>query len=226
METENSLPAKQRQREKPTILLATRNRHKTREIQEMLGEGVLVTDATQFGHLPEIEETGTTFEENSRLKAEGISRHVRGIVLADDSGLEVDALGGEPGVYSARYAALGLPDGSVSASLDEANTALVLEKMAGVPRAERTARFRCVLAVAEDGRTLALFDGSVEGILATEVKGEGGFGYDPIFLPLGYTQSFGELSSEIKHSMSHRSRALARFREWWAASGAGSRRTS
>jgi XTP/dITP diphosphohydrolase len=211
METENSPSAKP-----TTILLATRNRHKTREIQTMLGEGVIVTDATDAGDLPEIEETGVTFEENSRLKAEGISRCVTGIVLADDSGLEVDALGKEPGVYSARYAALGLPQGAIPESIDEANTALVLQKMTGIPHADRTARFRCVLAVAEGGVTLAVFDGSVEGILSTEVRGGGGFGYDPIFMPLGYDQTFGELSSEIKHTMSHRSRALARFQQWWA----------
>ena len=202
METENNPHAKL-----PHILLATRNRHKTREIQAMLGDGVLVTDATQYENLPEIEETGITFEENSKLKAEGISLHVPGIVLADDSGLEVDALGKEPGVYSARYAGPGCTD--------EANTTLVLNKMKGFPDEVRTARFRCVLAVAEKGVTLAVFDGTVEGILAHEVRGEGGFGYDPIFMPLGYKESFGELSSEIKHSMSHRSRALAQFKEWW-----------
>ncbi len=218
MQSENNAPAKL-----PTppvsILLATRNRHKTREIQTMLGEGVIVTDATQAPELPEIEETGVTFEENSKLKAEGISRHVSGIVLADDSGLEVDALGKEPGVYSARYALLGMPQGAEMESIDEANTALVLEKMAGVPHELRTARFRCVLAVAENGVTLAVFDGTVEGILATEVKGEGGFGYDPIFMPLGYQETFGELSADVKHTMSHRSRALAQFREWWNKRG-------
>lgn len=202
-----------------SILLATRNRHKTREIQSMLGEGVIVTDITQAPELPEIEETGLTFEENSKLKAEGISRHVSGIVLADDSGLEVDALGKEPGVYSARYAALGMPAGTTPDRIDEANTALVLEKMSGVPHELRTARFRCVLAVAENGVTLAVFDGTVEGILASEVKGEGGFGYDPIFMPLGYRETFGELSAEVKHTMSHRSRALAQFREWWNKRG-------
>ena len=205
METENNASAKL-----PTILLATRNKHKTREIQTMLGEGVLVVDATQVEGLPEIEETGVTFEENSKLKAEGISRIIDGLVLADDSGLEVDALGREPGVYSARYAGPGCTD--------EMNTALVLEKTVGVPHADRTARFRCVLAVAEKGKTLAVFDGAVEGILATEVKGSGGFGYDPIFMPLGFDQTFGELSSEIKHTMSHRSRALAQFKEWWEGS--------
>lgn len=215
MESEN--PTQAKSHDVPTILLATRNRHKTREIQTMLGEGVLVIDATQIDHLPEVEETGVTFEENSKLKAEGISLHVEGIVLADDSGLEVDALGKEPGVYSARYALLGVSGGAAPENIDEANTALVLEKTVGVPHKQRTARFRCVLAVAEKGKTLAVFDGTVEGILATEVKGGGGFGYDPIFMPLGYDQTFGELSSEIKHSMSHRSRALEQFKQWWAA---------
>jgi len=208
METENIPSAKPSKLEKPEILLATRNRHKTKEIQTMLGEGVVVTDATQYEHLPEVEETGVTFEENSRLKAEGISRHVSGLVLADDSGLEVDALGKEPGVYSARYAGPGCTD--------EANTALVLRKMKGFPNEVRAARFRCVLAVAQNGITLAVFDGTVEGILAQEVRGEGGFGYDPIFMPLGYDLTFGELSADIKHSMSHRSRALYQFRDWWA----------
>lgn len=209
METENNPSAKL-----PHILLATRNKHKTREIQTMLGEGVIVTDATQNENLPEIEETGVTFEENSKLKAEGISRHVSGIVLADDSGLEVDALGKEPGVYSARYAGPGCTD--------EDNTALVLKRMQGFPDEVRTARFRCVLAVAENGITLAVFDGTVEGVLAHEVRGEGGFGYDPIFMPLidgAYRLTFGELPSEIKHGMSHRSRALGQFKEWWAARG-------
>lgn len=212
MESENIPSAKLSQHEKTEILLATRNKHKTQEIQTMLGERVIVTDVILHAHLPEIEETGITFEENSKLKAEGISRHVKGIVLADDSGLEVDALGKEPGIYSARYAG---PE-----CTDEANTALVLKKMKGFPDEVRTARFRCVLAVAENGITLAVFDGTVEGILAHEVRGEGGFGYDPIFMPLingVCEQTFGELSSEIKHSMSHRSRALAQFRVWWAS---------
>lgn len=193
---------------KQTILfLATRNRHKTAEIQTMLGSGVVVRDATEIPELPEIEETGTTFEANARLKAEGISVHLSGLILADDSGLEVDALGGEPGIYSARYAGPGCTDLQ--------NTKLVLEKMESVPQEKRSARFRCVLAVARDGKTIATFDGTVEGRLTTEITGEGGFGYDPIFIPEGYEKTFGELSSEVKHSMSHRARALEQFRAWW-----------
>ncbi|HLB32857.1 MAG: non-canonical purine NTP pyrophosphatase, RdgB/HAM1 family [Verrucomicrobia bacterium RIFCSPHIGHO2_12_FULL_41_10] len=189
------------------IFLATRNPHKTHEIQIMLGEEILVTDAIGAAHLPEIEETGDTFEDNARLKAEGISHYVSGWVIADDSGLEVDALNGEPGVYSARYAG---PD-----CTDLQNTELVLQKMVGVSEELRTARFRCVIAVAKEGKTVATFHGVVEGVLTTEIQGERGFGYDPIFIPLGYQKSFGELSSELKNSMSHRSRALEQFRSWW-----------
>ena len=189
------------------LFLATRNRHKTHEIQTMLGEGVVVLDATELPELPELEETGITFEANARLKAEGISEHISGLVLADDSGLEVDALGGEPGIYSARYAGPGCTDLQ--------NTELVLEKMRGVPPEQRTARFRCVLAVACDGKTIATFDGTVEGRLTREITGGGGFGYDPIFIPEGYEKSFGELPSELKNSMSHRGRALEQFRAWW-----------
>jgi XTP/dITP diphosphohydrolase len=189
------------------LFLATRNRHKTHEIQTMLGKGVVVRDATEIPELPEIEETGTTFEANARLKAEGISMHLSGLVLADDSGLEVDALGGEPGIYSARYAGPGCTDLQ--------NTELVLEKMKSFSAEKRSARFRCVLAVARDGKTIATFDGSVEGRLTTQITGEGGFGYDPIFIPEGYEKSFGELPSELKNSMSHRGRALEQFRIWW-----------
>jgi len=189
------------------LFLATRNRHKTHEIQTMLGEGVIVRDATEVCELPEIEETGMTFEENARLKAEGISKHISGFVLADDSGLEVDALNCEPGIYSARYAGPGCTDLQ--------NTELVLEKMKNIPAEKRSARFRCLLAVARDGKTMATFDGTVEGRLACEIQGAGGFGYDPIFIPEGYEKSFGELSSEIKNSMSHRGRALEQFQEWF-----------
>ena len=190
------------------LFLATRNRHKTREIQAMLGENIMVRDATQESELAEIEETGTTFEANARLKAEGISKHVSGLVLADDSGLEVDALGAEPGIYSARYAGPGCTD------LE--NTELVLEKMKDIPFEQRSARFRCVLAVAREGTTLAVFNGTVEGRLTTEITGVGGFGYDPIFMPEGYEKSFGELPSELKNSMSHRARALQQFCAWLA----------
>jgi XTP/dITP diphosphohydrolase len=190
-----------------TLLLATRNKHKTHEIQKMLGGSADVTDVTTFPALPEIEETGMTFEANAILKAKGISLHVPGWVLADDSGLEVDALGGEPGIYSARYSGPGCSD------LE--NTLLVLKKMDGIPELQRGARFRCVLALAREGKTVALFDGTVEGSLTREIEGEGGFGYDPIFIPQGYSETFGQLSEEIKNRISHRACALEQFKEWW-----------
>ena len=207
MEYENITSAKLSRHKIPTtVFLATRNKHKTKEIQAILGNDFTVNDATQVEGLPEIDESGTTFEENSKLKAEGISHHINGIVLADDSGLEVDALDKAPGVFSARYAGIECND-------DE-NTALVLEKMRGYSNELRSARFRCVLAVAERGVTIAVFEGAVEGILASERRGDGGFGYDPIFMPLGYNMTFGELSADIKNALSHRSRALLKFKDW------------
>ena len=190
-----------------TLFLATRNRHKTAEIQTILGPSVVVTDATQVPGLPEVEETGKTFAANARLKAEAISQHISDWVLADDSGLEVDALGGEPGIYSARYSGPNFTDLQ--------NTELVLEKMKDIPHVQRTARFRCVLALARQGVTVAVFDGVVEGLLTNEISGGGGFGYDPIFMPLGYDKTFGELPAELKNSMSHRARALEQFSTWW-----------
>lgn len=190
-----------------TLFLATRNTHKTREIQAMLGDGILVRDISAVNELPEVEETGSSFEANAILKAEAISLHVPGWVLADDSGLEIDALAGEPGIYSARYAGPG--------ATDLANLHLVLKKMDQVPFPQRTARFRCVLALAHEGKTVATFDGTVEGKLTEAATGPGGFGYDPIFIPEGYTQTFGELPSTLKNNISHRSRALAAFQRWW-----------
>lgn len=190
-----------------TLFLATRNKHKTREIQMMLGELVVLQDASAFPLLPTIEETGSSFESNARLKAEGISRLVSGWVLADDSGLEIDALGGEPGIFSARYAGPGCSDCE--------NRELVLKKMSHIPKQNRGASFQCVLAVAHSGKTVALFHGSVEGAITTTIMGEGGFGYDPIFIPQGYRASFGELSLKIKNRISHRACALEQLRIWF-----------
>lgn len=191
---------------KTTLFLATRNAHKTREIQAMLGGAIVVSDVNSFPDLPEVEETGTTFEENAILKAKIISIHIPGWVLADDSGLEVDALGGEPGIYSARYAGKDCNDLQ--------NTELVLKKMEGVSSAKRTARFRCVLALAQGGKMLATFEGRVEGMLTERIVGKAGFGYDPIFIPEGYRQTFGELPAALKNEISHRRHALKAFQEF------------
>ena len=191
------------------LVIATRNAHKTREIREMIGDRYEVRDVSDFEALPEVAETGTTFVENATLKAVAISREVEGLVLADDSGLEVDALGGAPGVWSSSY---GGEEGNHAL-----NNARLLKEMAG--REARTARFRCVMVLAEKGAVLASFEGTVEGRLLEEPRGEGGFGYDPMFAPQGFEQSFAELGSAVKNEMSHRGRALAKVVTWLEARG-------
>ena len=188
----------------PRLIIATRNAHKTAEIRAMAGGAFEVLDATAFPDFPEIEETGTTFLENARLKAEGISCHVDGWVLSDDSGLEVDALGGAPGVWSSSF---GGEEGNHAK-----NNARLIAEMAGKP--DRAARFRCTMVLAKSGKEQANFSGTVEGNIIKEARGGGGFGYDPFFIPEGYDQTFSELGDEIKNSLSHRSRALKAALEW------------
>ncbi|MEO7097975.1 MAG: RdgB/HAM1 family non-canonical purine NTP pyrophosphatase [Luteolibacter sp.] len=183
----------------PRLILATRNAHKTGEIRAMIGDRFEVLDATAFPDFPEIEETGTTFLENARLKAEGISRCVDGWVLSDDSGLEVDALGGAPGVWSSSF---GGEEGNHAK-----NNARLLAEMAGKP--DRNARFRCTMVLAKDGVEQANFSGTVEGRIIDALQGERGFGYDPMFIPAGYEQTFAELGDAVKNTLSHRSLALA-----------------
>lgn len=182
----------------PRLILATRNAHKTAEIRAMIGDRFEVLDATAFPEFPEIEETGTTFLENARLKAEGISRQVAGWVLSDDSGLEVDALAGAPGVGSSSY---GGEEGNHAK-----NNARLLAEMEG--KTNRTARFRCTMVLASGGVEQANFSGTVEGRLVGSMHGTGGFGYDPLFIPEGHELTFAELGDSIKNTLSHRSRAL------------------
>ena len=186
------------------LLVATGNSHKTEEIRGILGAEYAVTDLKSYPEFPSVEETGTTFLENATLKAVEISKRVSGIVLSDDSGLEVDALNGEPGVYSSRYAG---EDGN-----DLANNAKLLKALDGVDN--RTARFRCVMVIAKDGEVLTHCDGAVEGKIILAHQGDGGFGYDPLFIPDGHEQTFAELGSEVKNSMSHRSRAMEKITTW------------
>jgi len=188
------------------LLVATGNSHKTEEIRAMLGTGYDVSDLKAYPELPAVEETGSTFLENATLKAVEISEKVVGLVLSDDSGLEVDALGGDPGVYSSRYAG---EDGN-----DFANNIKLLSELDGVEVADRTARFRCVIVLAKNGRVLAHFDGAVEGGIIHERQGQGGFGYDPLFVPNGYEQTFAELGEEIKNGLSHRARAMEKVVVW------------
>lgn len=189
-----------------TLLIATRNGHKTREIGQMLGSGWQVSDLAALPHAPKIEETGATFEENAALKALAISRIFTGLVLADDSGLEVDALDGAPGVRSARFAG---PDAG-----DAENRFALIQQLKELSGTEFSARFRCVMVLASQGALLGSFTGSIEGKVILEERGHGGFGYDCIFVPFGYSETFSELQPEIKNSLSHRGRALAKVLEF------------
>ncbi len=193
----------------PRLILATRNAHKTAEIRAMIGDRFEVLDATAFPDFPEIEETGTTFLENARLKAEGISRRVEGWVLSDDSGLEVDALGGAPGVWSSSY---GGEEGNHAR-----NNARLLGEMAG--KADRSARFRCTMVLARGGAEQANFSGTVEGCIVESLHGSGGFGYDPLFIPAGHDRTFAELGDAIKNTLSHRSRALGQVIAFFGGHG-------
>jgi XTP/dITP diphosphohydrolase len=183
----------------PRLILATRNAHKTAEIRAMIGDRFEVLDVTSFPECPAIKETGTTFLENARLKAEGISRVLDGWVLSDDSGLEVDALDGAPGVWSSSY---GGEEGNHAL-----NNARLLREMAG--KTDRRARFRCTMVLARGGVAAADFSGTVEGRIIEAPRGTAGFGYDPLFIPDGHEATFAELGEEVKNTLSHRSRALA-----------------
>lgn len=189
-----------------TLLIATRNEHKTREIGQMLGFGWQVGDLAGLPHAPKIEETGATFEENAALKALAISRIFTGLVLADDSGLEVDVLDGAPGVRSARFAG---PNAG-----DAENRFLLIQKLRELGETAFSARFRCVMVIASQGALLGSFSGTVEGKVILEERGHGGFGYDSIFIPIGYSETLAELQPEIKNSLSHRGRALAQMLEF------------
>ena len=187
------------------LLLATRNSHKTREFADILGGDFVVRDLAGEPDAPVIEETGTTFQENAILKAVGVSQRVSGLVVADDSGLEVDALGGAPGVYSARYSGQGATDAQNIARL-------LAELHRSGAQPPFSARFRCVLAIARNGEVVGTFEGAVEGTIVEPPRGEGGFGYDPVFEPAGFSETFGELAPETKNRMSHRARAIERLR--------------
>jgi len=193
------------------LIIATRNAGKVREIGEVLaGMEVRLLSLADLPGAPEIEETGATFEENARAKALGIARWSGKIALADDSGLEIDALGGEPGVLSNRYAGEGATDAE--------RTAKVLRLMEDTPEAERSARFRCSAALAAPGGEVTVVEGVVEGAIALAPRGGGGFGYDPIFVPEGDTRTMAELTPDEKNRISHRGRALRALRpviaEW------------
>jgi len=198
------------------ILIATSNSGKLRDFAGAAkAHGIEIAALPNFSTLPPVIEDGTTFEANARKKAEFYSRFADAeIVLADDSGLEVDALGGAPGVHSARYAAE-KPAEAENNTDDNANNQRVLRELQGVPPEKRTARFVCVIAAAQDGRTLGTFRGVAEGILLDRLQGSGGFGYDPMFFFPVIGKTFAELSPEGKAQHSHRGAAFRNFLDWY-----------
>lgn len=198
----------------PTIVLGTRNKKKGREIALLIAPPwephprltrLITRTLDEWPDLPDIVEDAPTFAGNARKKAAETAQALGLWVLADDSGLSVDALGGEPGVFSARYAG--------THGDDDANNQLVLDKMANVPDDQRGAAFVCALALADPSGTIRLESaGQCRGQLTKDLRGVGGFGYDPLFLIPEYHRTFGELSSLVKSQLSHRARAFAQFR--------------
>lgn len=185
------------------LVIATKNEGKAREIREILADlPYEVVSLKDYPDAPEVEETGTTFADNAILKAEAYAKYTGELTLADDSGLEVDALGGAPGVYSSRFA-----------PTDPERIAKLLELMRDVPDEKRTARFRCVIAIAEPGGKVTTREGTVEGVIAHEPRGNKGFGYDPVFYVTELKKGFAELDSAEKNAISHRGRALNKMKE-------------
>ncbi|WP_336153910.1 XTP/dITP diphosphatase [Bacillus sp. 204(2023)] len=185
-------------------IIATHNPGKVKEFKEILEpRGYDVKSLAEIGFAEEIEETGHTFEENAILKAEAVSKAVNKMVIADDSGLSIDNLGGRPGVYSARYAG--------EQKDDQANIEKVLSELKGIEKEQRTARFRCALAVSIPGEETKTVEGHVEGYIAEEPRGEYGFGYDPIFIVKDKDKTMAELTSDEKNKISHRADALKKL---------------
>src|SRR5579859_916205 len=198
------------------ILIATSNPGKLRDFAGAARpHGIEIAGIPGFSSLPTVVEDGLTFEENARKKAEQYSGYAQGeIVVADDSGLEVDALNGAPGVHSARYAA-DQPHLADENTEDHANNARVLRELKPLATEKRTGRFVCVLAAARDGKTLATFRGTAEGLILDAPRGTDGFGYDPLFYFPQIQKTFAELSAEEKAQYSHRGAAFRLFLEWY-----------
>lgn len=186
------------------LLLATRNPHKTREFRELLGKNFKLIDLTALPEIATPEETGRTFEENATLKA--IAASLNRLVVADDSGLEVDALDGAPGIFSARNA-------GEKANARE-NISKLLRELSerNIPAVKRSGRFRCVIALARNRKLLGTFEGVIEGNVVDPPRGSGGFGYDSVFQPAEFEQTFAEMSPKLKNTISHRAQAIAALR--------------
>ena len=220
-----------------TLLIATRNAHKVGEIQAILGAQFQFLTLNDFPNAPKVIEDAETFSGNATKKAVELARWLSGsplithhsslLVLADDSGLEVDALNGAPGVHSARFAALD----KIENSKDADNNAKLLRLLNEVPLEKCTARFRCVIALVPvtcgkvesaspvcyaDEFEAQIFDGACEGRIQLSASGQGGFGYDPLFVPDGFTQSFAELGEDVKNKLSHRAHAVAKLKNYFS----------
>jgi XTP/dITP diphosphohydrolase len=188
------------------LLVATNNCGKIREYQDLLvGLDMQLVGLSDIGITADVDETGQTFEENARLKAVAYSQASGLLTLADDSGLEVEALGGAPGIYSARYAGKGATDADRYRKL--------LAALSGVPWEKRSARFRCVIALAWPDKQIETFDGQCDGVIAFEPKGTNGFGFDPVFFMPERGCTMAELPEEVKNQVSHRARAARLARE-------------
>lgn len=186
------------------VIIATKNPGKAREFEHIFASrGIEVKTLLDFPEIPEVEETGTTFEENAILKAEAVSRALNRMVIGDDSGLMVDALEGRPGIYSARYAG--------EQKNDQNNTNKVLAELENVPEEKRTARFYCALAVAVPGQKTSTVSGTCEGRILKEQRGTNGFGYDPVFYVPDKGLAMAELSADEKNKISHRANALKKL---------------
>ena len=183
-----------------SIVFATANEHKLREIKALLGDSYQIISLADLGHTDDIPETGDTFHANALIKAEFVKQHYAHDCFSEDSGLEIDALDGEPGVYTARYAG---PGRNADDNMD-----LVLKNLAGANN--RAARFRTVIALILNGDT-HYFEGTVEGTIAESKSGENGFGYDPIFIPEGYDRTFATFTDKEKNAISHRGQAVAKL---------------
>jgi XTP/dITP diphosphohydrolase len=192
---------------KKQIVLATHNKHKIFEIKNILSdiEYLEVLDLSAFPEIGPIIENGKTLESNALIKAEAVFKHTNILALADDTGLMVDYLLGAPGVYSARYA-------GENVSYED-NYKKLLKGLAGVPPRKRTARFKCCMALV-DGKINKTFETAIEGKIATEPHGKNGFGYDPIFIPVGYTKTYAELSDIEKNKISHRYKSLVLVKDF------------
>lgn len=192
------------------LIIATRNKHKLEEIRTILGN--IIWELTPLSELDpdfEVIEDGKTFEENARKKAVSVMEKFGYITLGEDTGLEIDVLNGQPGIYSARYAG--------QKATYEQNRIKLLNALKNVPILKRTARFRCICALAfpkSFNKTIEVFEGICEGHIAVNASGTGGFGYDPIFIPKGYNKTFAELQPEEKNKISHRAQALIKVKEY------------